>query len=265
MKLTILHADVDYTLKLNDFVAAYKEFDFSTEPLLVGFHKPLKCIYAELETSDLPDQLSVQYWNGSAFVAMAGVEDGTEGFNHSGPIKFPLVPQVKCDLDGSGVEKYWLKIIPSALPAAVNIAGINLVLSNDKDFGFVPNILEYLPEGMTSWIGFHQEARDMIVQAVRNSGKKIITDNTLLAREVDQFDLLSIEEFRNASKYLALHLIFDFLSKSDEDAYAIKSKRFYERYVDALNSNLMTVDTNDNGVVDEQENLAVQFIGIRRE
>lgn len=261
MKLKVLHNGNDYSLKLNKLSAPLKEFDLSLNPLVIGFHKPLKNIYVELDSRIGEYQLDVKYFNGTSFVGFPEIEDNTEGFTKSGMISFPEdVDQYETDFEESGVPKYWIKISCDDL---VSIAGINLVLSNDSDFGFVPNILQFLPEDMPSWISFHEEARDIIVQTIRNSGKRII-DSNLNSREVDVFDLLSINEFKNASKYMALHLIFDFLSKSDDDAYSIKSKRFLERYEQSLNSNLMTVDQNDNGKTDTDENLAVQFIGIRR-
>lgn len=265
MKLKILHSGIDYSLKFESFTGAVNELDFTTAPLFIGFHKPLKSIYVELQSRIAVDSLEVEFWNGSAFAAMSGIEDETEGLTKSGPIRFSNEEQLKHDFDSSGKELYWIKITPSNNPALVGIFGINLVLSNDKDFGFVPNILDYLPDNLNSWIGFHEEARNTIVQTIRNSGKKIYQHETLETRQVDQFDLLQIDEFRNASKYLALHLIFDFLSKGEDDHYSVKSKRFLERYEQALNSNLMTVDLNDNGQIDEGENSAVQFIGIRRE
>jgi hypothetical protein len=265
MKLKVLHNSIDYTLKMASFTGPANSFDFTIHPLYISFHKPLKNLYVELVSREETSELKIEYWNGSEFVLFPKIEDATEGFTKSGLIKLPSANQVKTDFDNSGKGAFWLKVYPAENPASVGINGVNLVLSNDKDFGFVPNIFDYLPDNLTSWIGFHQEARDMIVQAIRNSGKRIYRHEDLSPREVDQFDLLEIEEFRNASKYLALHLIFDYLSKGDDDAYAMKSKRYLERYYQSLNSNLMSIDLNDNGKTDEAEHATVQFIGIRRE
>ena len=271
MKLKVNHNSIDYTQKMDDFTNEAIELDLSASPLYIGFSKPLKEIYFELEASSHNVGLSVSFWNGTSWTLISNLEDTTFGLLCSGLIRWQEgLNQVKKDHDGSG-EKYWVKLSASS-PAIVLINGINLVLSNDKDLSFVPNLSDFLPEQSTSFIAFHQEARNMIVQMLRNSGKKItkfdnITNNNLIleTRQIDQFDLLNIEEFRNASKYLALHLIFDFVSKSNEDVFFQRSVRFYERFLDSYNSNFASIDLNNNGVTDLGENLAVQFIGIRRE
>ncbi len=277
MKLEIRNDSIDYSNKLDNFANPTTEFDFGSDDFAIGFHKPLKNIYIEMDTREDVSILTVQYWNGTAWAPIDNVIDLTFGLNNSGLISWPeAVKHVRTDYSGTG-EKYWVRLLLDNAPAGVMINGINLVLSNDSDLSFVPNIGDYLPENSTSFIAFHQEARNIIVQMLRNSGKKISKIGTFFpielglnlrpidTRQVDQFDLLEIEEFHNASKYLALHLIFDYMSKSDEDAYFQKSKRYYERFLDSYNSNLVTIDSNDSGETDATENLAIQFIRIQRE
>lgn len=277
MKLKVSHNGIDYTQKMADFTSPSVEFDLSSEDIHIGFHKPLKKVYFEIDARDVDDSLVVKYWNGSAFVDVSDLEDGTNGLTQSGFISWPeTTEQVLTDFDSSG-KKYWVKFVVNSGPASVFINGINLVLSNDADLSFVPGVREYMPENTTSFIAFHQEARNLIVQMLRNSGKKIYklgpnypydrsdTINHIDSRQVDQFDLLDIEEFRNASKYLALHLIFDHISKSDEDVYFQRSRRYYDRFLDSFNTNLVSIDTNDDGKTDADENQTVQFIRIKRE
>ncbi len=275
MKLTVVHDDVDLTLKMDNLTAAATDLALDDLPIYIGYHKPLKHFYAELEANAETNTMEVAYYDGSAFVAIDAedIEDKTFKFTMSGLVKLPELDHVKTTI--ASKEMYWIRLTFAPIEAGteedpasagtLGLNGINLVLSNDSDFGFVPNISDYRPAELTSWIGFHQEARNIIVQTIRNSGKAILQRADLVARQVDQFDLLEVEEFRNASKYLALHLIFDYLSKGSDDHYAIKAQRFYERYSDALNSNLMTIDMDDDGEKDEGESSSVQFIGIRRE
>jgi hypothetical protein len=254
---------------LDNFTNEAFELDLSTPKIYIGFHKPLKNIYIELDSRIADDETVVEYWNGTTWVELS-IDDFTNGLTVSGLISWPEIAQVKTTHLTYG-EMYWIRLSTTETPASVFINGINLVLSNDKDLSFIPNLTQYLPNGTTSFIGFHQEARDLIVQTIRNSGKKILrfepseTLNSVSSRQVDQFDLLEIEEFRNASKYMALHLIFDYLSKSDDDGYRLKADRYYTKYTETLNTNLISVDQNDNGETDEAENQTVQFIRIRRE
>lgn len=270
MKLKVIHAAIDVSLKVNSFTSDATEFSLATEKIHIGFHKPLKNIYVELEPRESDGVTEIEFWNGSTWVKLA-LEDFTNGLTRPGLISWEEIDQVETSHLSFG-KMYWLRLTTTELPALVEINGINLVLSNDRDLSFVPNLYEYLPSGLSSFIGFHQEARDLIVQTIRNSGKRILrydpdgeTLNDVSTRLVDVFDLLKVEEFRNASKYLALHLIYDYLSKSDDDSYRQKSDRFFAKYTDTMNTNLMTIDENDNGETDEAENQAVQFIRIRRE
>ena len=272
MKLKVNHDEIDYTLKMDDFTGEARSIDLDIGDLFIGHTKPLKEIYFEIQDGLDGSGIVLSFWDGQLWQPIDDLEDMTLGLSRSGLMRWSEgLKQVKKDHDGSG-EKYWVKLSPTSSPSIVTINGINLALSCDKDLSFVPNLTDYLPERSTSFIAFHQEARNMIVQMLRNSGKKITKfdsvskDNLILeTRQIDQFDLLNIEEFRNASKYLALHLIFDFVSKSNEDVYFQRSVRFYERFLDSYNSNFASIDTNNNGVTDLGENLSVQFIGIRRE
>jgi hypothetical protein len=272
MKLKVVHNSIDYTQKMGDFNNSVTTFNLSTHPLYIGLHKPLKALYVEMTTRVATDTLSLQIYNGTTFVDGDGVEDDTFGLTRSGFIKF--TEDVDHDQEKTtiaGAELYWVKLTTTGAPSSVAIHGINLVLSNDLDFGFIPNVTDYLPENKTSFIAYHQEARDLIVQSLRSSGKQIVRQDEvggqqrLNARQVDVFDLLEIEEFRNASKYLALSLLFEYLSKSEDDHFAIKAKRYHDRHVENLNSRLFSVDLDDDGVTDSEEAAAVQFIRIRRE
>jgi hypothetical protein len=264
MKLTVFQDDVNLTLKMDDFNNPSKSLDLTDGEIYVGYHKPLRAIYVEMVSRLATDSLVVEYYNGTEFTDVPLFEDKTFGLTQSGFIFLDIDDLEQEETTVGGKELYWLKITTET-PATVSVNGINLVLSDDKDFGFLPGIDNYLPEHSTSFIGFHQEARNRIVQYIRNSGKVIRRYETLTTKLIDVFDLLNIEEFRQASKYLALHLIFDYLKKSADDQYAIRSKENYEQYEASLNPMLMSIDTNDNGTAEDCENNVIQFVRIRRE
>lgn len=268
MKLSVVHDSLDLTLKMDNLANPVKSIDLSDGEIYLGYYKPIKNFYVEMDSEAATRALVLSYWNGSAWVAMPNVEDKTFGLTQSGYVLFPETIQLKTAIIGS--EKYWLKLTVSD-PAAVSVNGINLVLSDDKDLAFVPGLSAYLPDEMTSWIAFHQEATSQVVQYIRNSGKVIrqdvavvLPEDNINLKQVDQFDLLDINEFKNASKYYALYLIYDYISKSDDDNYAQKSKRAFEKYTENLNSTFMSVDLNDDGETDDAEDLAIQFTRLRR-
>jgi hypothetical protein len=255
---------------MSDLAGSEKEVDLSQGPIFIGYYKPIKNFYVELVEELDDDEINVQYFNGESFVDVAFLEDNTFGLTKSGLIRFKEIEKdffKKSEING--LSKYWLKITNSSESTPL-LKGINLVLSNDKDLSFVPSLTSYLPNGADSWIAFHQEATSQVIQTIRNSGKTIRYDKNGIGKafnikQVDQFDLLDIEEFRNASKYYALYLIFDYISKGDGDSYHQKSVRYFEKYVENLNDKLISLDENDNGVKELEEELAVQFIRLRRE
>lgn len=267
MKLKIAHNSIDYSLKLERFTSPAQTLNLSVAPIEISFYKPIKSLYLELVSREINETLVLQYWNGSAFVAVPGFEDYTMGLSASGYINIPEDVKQEPDTD----QLYKLRINTSGSPSALEVNGIGLVLSCDKDFSNVPNVNDFLQENETSFIRWHEEATKMIVQRLRNSGKKIHRrdsqgrDIFLNARQVEVWDLLDISEFREAAKYLALHLLFDSLSKSNEDYYAIKATRFHDRYEQNYNSNLVSIDLNDNGKTEPSEAAVVQFIRIHRE
>ena len=266
MRLTVYHNNIDYTLKMNDFSSQEKILNLEEGEIFIGYYKPVKNFYVELVDTDSEENLIVEFFDGQNFIPVNELEDLSYGLGRSGLIRFSETLSVSKNLFGKTL--HWLKVTTSN-PTEVFIKGINLVLSNDRDLSFVPNLQSYLPNGLDSWIAFHQEATSHVVQYLRNSGKTIrqtVTSNNVLnLKHVDQFDLLEIEEFKNASKYYALHLIFDYISKDDNDGYSQKSQRYFQKYLESLNDKLFTIDSNDDGKVNEGEDVAIQFTRLRRE
>jgi hypothetical protein len=248
MKLSIFQNSVDLSLKMDDFTKSPKSIDLSLGEILIGFNKPLKNFYVELvEREDTEDSLSLKYFNGSTWEDVPGVEDRTFGLTISGMVSFPELTQEPTVLHSK--DQYWLKLTTST-PAIISINAINLVLSSDQDFGSNKKVLDYLPEGETSFVAYHQEARDILISDLRKSNQRIINSN-LDTKLIDQFDLIDIEEFRQASKFLALALIYENISRSDEDSYSVQAKRFMTRYQQSFGEMLVTIDLNDNGMKDD--------------
>lgn len=262
MKLFVAHNSIDLTQKMDNFTSPVKALDLADGEIFVGYYKPIRNIYIELTEREVDASITVEVFNSGSFTSVKNLQDKTFGLTSSGMIAWDESGATKTLLND--VTAYWYKIT-LANPATVSIHGINLVLSNDEDLSFVPNISSHLDGDQTSFIAFHQEARNQIIQRIRNSGKTITGYSNLIPKEVDQFDLLDINEFKQASKYLALSLIFEDLSKSDDDQYATKAERYFEKYEMSLNDRLSSIDLNDNGIKDESESLAVNFIRIKRE
>ena len=264
MKLTILHDEIDYSLKMQDLSGDERSIDLSVAPIYLGYNKPIKNFYLEV-LPGTEDELSLEYFNGLAFTPVKDLEDASFGMSESGMIRFAETHAKESVIGGK--KLFWLKLETTRLEEIL-VKGIGLVLSSDKDLAFVPALNAYLPNGSNSWIAFHQEATNQVIQYIRNSGKNVkkFSGNLFTnPRQVEIYDLLDIEEFKNAAKYYALHLIFDYISKMDGDPFSQKSVRYYEKYLENINDKLMSIDMNDNGVSDDGEKSAIQYTRIIRE
>lgn len=269
MKLTVIHNSKDLSLKVDDLSNQISVIDLTKGKLRIGYFKPIKNIYVEMKSrviigedeieTPVSDSLIIEHHNGQEFVAPKNVQDYTFGLTKSGLISWDNSDGNVFEIDGK--KLYWIELTTQA-PAQLEINGINLVLSNDRDLiSSFPTLLSYLPDNAKSFIGFHQEARDTIVQYIQNSGK-VIKDFKGEVKSVDQFDLVNINEFKMASKKLALSLIFSWLSRDNDDRYADKASEYKEEYYSCLNSRLMTIDDNNDGKTRPTELGTIQTVVI---
>lgn len=265
MNLIIFHNTKNLSNNLYDLTFKAREVDLTEGEIFIGYHKPIKNIYVEMESridedDFIDDEIKLSLVKKDGEELLTDVFDRTYGLTRSGFISWN---KSTVQTEQFGVKAYWIKLT-TANPEAIKVNGINLVLSDDNDLtGIFPDVREYLPSNKKSFIGFHQEAMKRIVQDVRSSGKTIKDNLTLKTRLVDQFDLLNIEEFKQASKYLALHLLYSWFSRDDSDKWEDKKKDAYVDYQASFNYQLVSVDTNDNGKDDEPDSDKATFIRIR--
>lgn len=250
MKLNIAHAGKDYTLLMDDLTSDVKDIDLSQGQVMIGYHKPIRKIYVEMEsrTPMADDFITVEYNSSLGFMEVTGLEDRTANLTGSGFISWDNLDQVKT-LENDK-DQYWIRL--STFQGGIaQINGINLVLSSDADFGSTKSVFNFLDEDQDSFIGYHQEARNIIIQNLRNADMKILGTN-LKTREIDVFDLHEIDSFKQASKNLTLSLIYEDLAKTEEDMYYQKAKRYLERFQNSLGNGLVSIDVNDNGINDDE-------------
>lgn len=267
MNLTIFHNSKNLSSNLYDLSFKAREINLEEGEIFIGYHKPIKNIYIEMEPrldeegdDFVEDEIEFSLSTKEGFEQQQDIFDRTYGLTRSGFISWNK-SYVKSEING--ISAYWIKLTTKN-PVVIRVNGINLVLSDDSDLtGIFPNIHEYLPSNKKSFISFHQEAMKRIVQDVRSSGKVIRDNKTLKTRLVDQFDLLNIEEFKQASKYLALYLLYSWFSRDDTDKWEDKKRDAYSDYQTSFNYQLVSVDVNDNGKDDESESEKMTYIRIK--
>ena len=94
-KLKILFSDNGSITDISDLLSNFRrdtveiEFTAAEDYLYVGFEKPVNTFYVELNTP-APDNamLSMEYHDGTSWVALEGFFDDTKGFSRSGFIRW---------------------------------------------------------------------------------------------------------------------------------------------------------------------------------
>ena len=257
--LTINYNNTDLSLKLEEFSAPSVAITLlNTEEIWIGYKKPISNFHIEISAVVTSlSNVSIQYENSSGLVNVANLIDRTYGLGNSGKISWDLASDaVKSTKFGK--ELYWYSLSVNISTVARSVLGINVIYSGDADLAEeYPGVMELLPENATSFINFHASSRKDIVQKLRG---KFTANGNLLT----QFDLLNNEEVKQASKYLTLSKIFAWLSDAPGDKWSLKSEAFYGSAIDYLNNVTLTIDSNDNGTIDQEEKNVIQFVRVVR-
>jgi hypothetical protein len=241
---------------MQDFTRDSVIFDLSSAILYVGFYKPINKIYIDLTSpNSLSSTLTIQYWNGSAFVDLDDVLDETKTYSRNGFIQWSReqTNQVANTVDGK--ELFWYKLTNSSVATTMDINGLNLLFADDKD------LAERIPEinddahltGKSSHVLAHVSAKKNIIQELRNKnyGKRDV-DGVL--QDITIWDLLDIDQINAAATLKALSIIYFNFSDEPNDSYERKSKSFESGYKEAMKLAVLNLDLDDDGLKDITEN-----------
>lgn len=242
------------------------------DKIFFGRVKPFSAIYVEMGVVNTNASImSVKYYDSDAadFIDVTNLVDETKGFTRSGFVQFK---NPASDISGTiwdtttvnAVVQYWIEITFSAnLSATTSIKGINIVYSDDKDMNRVyDGVTNYLRTGTTSGILYHEQARKEIVQALRKDGhfkmRLGALNNDGMPAQIDEWDFHAIEEINLWSTYLAMSYLFENQSNQVDDNWARLSGKYYLKAQEMKAVYYLTLDTNDDGVIDSNERLGTQ-------
>jgi hypothetical protein len=238
----------------HDYVAAE---DF----IYVGLYKPFRDMYFEIGTALIGNTLIAEYWDGSSWASL-DIKDQTKSFARSGFISW----QAPTDWAETTIntESLFYVRFSLSLDATLDITGANLVFANDVDLEkHQRDINMFLAKGDASFIAYHVSARDHIIQKLRNGGKRTRKENQEFWNNFTKWDVLDIDEVREAATHLALSKInFDIAENQDD--------KFYQKYLDhrgyygsAFKLFSETYDLDDDGVIDlDSEKTRVRSVSI---
>lgn len=233
------------------------------ETIDIGYYKPISDLFLELKPlAQVSNMLSAVYYNGS-WMSLS-LYDRTNNLNRSGFVSWNkglIEDWKKTTLNGK--ELFWVRLSLTEDIEDLEIKGINLVFSDDNDMKEAyPSISEFIPDGATSFISYHQEARNEILTYLRNKGKTIVEQEKL--KMLDQFDLHNFNEVRQASKYLALANVFYNESDAVDDKWKQKADGFKQKFGEAINLYYLSLDLNNDGLQQTSETNKIQYVVVQR-
>lgn len=261
------HTEAGFDFSRDDFPLVITQAD----TFLVGYRKPFNFFYNEFKVANVnANNLIIQYLNSDTdtLTDVPNLHDGTLGYTRSGFITFnrPEDDQANTTWKKStfdGVELYWLVITVSAdHSAGTEVRGMNVLYSDDNDLiQERSNIVSKhaTNEPTLSWVVKHQAARNEIVQKLRNQGKNKVIKSTEVNpsrfADLTYFDILNLDQIRNASKFYTLAKIFkQELSDAAEDKWWKLGEDFEEQGDNSFDLFLLSLDTDDDGEEDIEEN-----------
>jgi hypothetical protein len=263
MNLTVKHDDngtfTDYSHKTGTYGRDAVTITITTaeDDLYIGFNKPISAVYIDITSTATGESTpTFEYYNGTAYASVTGVSDDTYGLDRSGFIRWDreLTNHAVSTVDGS--ELYWYKLNPGTDRTSLVISGINLVFSDDYELSLEQPYIsdtEFLGNE-SSHIKTHAAVRNEIIQKFRNKNYIKIDPVTGDFEDITVWDLLDYDEVRMAATYLALSKIYFQLSDNPEDVWAIKSSAYEDKFEKFINIARLSVDTNDDGILDDVEN-----------
>ncbi len=97
-------------------------------------------------------------------------------------------------------------------------------------------------------------ARDEIIKKINQSGRLKYNGTDCLL--INQFDILDVEELKDAAKYYCLYKIYFNLNDQSEDIYKEKANDYLGKYQQAFkifHNGKLTIDSDNDGVGDNAD------------
>lgn len=241
----------DLTMAVNDWLRDSSTFDFTAghDHLYLGRYKPFNALWFELSTANAVAQTTtLEYYNGTDWTALTPDLEDTKGLTRSGWIRWTTPTDWTANSVNS-LSKFWARLSFSAtfVPAA-SIGAIGIVFCDDQVLKTEPfNYAQSLPSGVTSHILVHVAVRDEIMTRIKSEGYLKLDGISSNPRPYNEWDLMDVDDVKQAAKNLALSKIFFHMSKTQDDSFMEKSKRFLADFESAIKSICLSLDLDDDG------------------
>ncbi len=257
--IKLLQDGDDYTAALQRALDSKITFDVGSGSLVleVFSKKPLSQLFFDVVSAHDCDELTVETWNGSAYVSVDELADNTAFLTRYGFIAWENPEGIAVDPDEDSLYKYRFTISGGTVGDPVeevdlDLRYVGIVFSqmNDMKVAF-PIADDYIPAGDQSNIRFVVAAKDDIVQHFRNSGKNVL--DVVASRDLTEFDFNDPAQLKQASTYLSLAKLCESRSDAVDDKWDARAKNFMAKYGSAIQLFFVSLDTNGDGKTDPDE------------
>lgn len=243
-KLTILHTvdDVAFQdLSMSAFNFLKGNFEVS-DTLYVGFRKPINALFFSVQTpSGDGAEIEGEYFsdNWSALE----LHDETEALGASGFVRW-VTPEDQTTTTIDGKSLYWVRLT-MVLDNSATLSGVGPLLCSEEDL---------------TTINFNLE------EDASNILKAIVGARNLMCKELQAspWDILNLPDVSDAAAFLALSIIYSNQSDRDNDHYRILASDYLSQYKSLKAKIAITIDRNDNGVVDDGEKVKSSVVYFER-
>lgn len=268
---------VNKTTEMRDYIRDPFQFDITTsdDKFYLGLYKPFNATYVEFEDAPIDSVgLTFRYSSSSGFQDLE-VNDDTLGLSRSGFISWERnIGDVNNNIpkweksEINGLSLFWIEISFDSDLFSRNIKGWNIVFADDNDINTKsPYAQQFKPKNDISFIRYHVAARDEIVQTLRNGGylkndngnlpdNFRIGDKFINRKNIIKWDILDFGEIRQAAIYKALSMIYFNDSRNVDDKSFTLYRQYEGKYGEAFKLFYLTLDKDDDGIVDLNEKLA---------
>jgi len=204
---------------------------------------------AEIQTVEIEPE------SGVGFIDVTGQssQDWFLDWEYSGSESRTVQATVRVTTDGSPVT--------SVRDISVLTASDDNLFSSDFDLVAVKSdIMNFLPDGRSSFLNVHRRAQTLIIDDLNQNGVTS-SDGTRLEKSA----VLDIKEVNSWSTFLTLWLIFEDLSNSDEDVFRTKANLYREQAKIHRNTAFLRLDLDGDGEVSQgTEGVQIFSIGVNR-
>lgn len=266
-KLQVYLNDTNFSNEAFDFTRDAFQITFTTSDYLyIGYSKPINSIYYQFNTSNLnQNTIAAEYYNGSSWVSLSNYYDDTKGFTRSGFMTWDRNQTSQSSNTINDIVSYWIRLKPNANQTQTTIQAINFVFADDQDLLFeVPEITDsnHLA-GKASHILTHVAVKNQIIQELNNKDFKKNNISTGLKEDLNCWDILDVNQLKQAAIFLALSKIYFNFNDSADDKYSQKSNYYLNQYKSAIELSRLSLDSNGDGKADVTETQAEGFSIIR--